>query len=104
MEISLFIIGILVSIIVIMVIGISINYVALKSLKKEFTDYLEIQRVNDINTKNDENVKWKSVNEEKLEIRAKIEKVAKITDDKINSFENKMYKDFDIKRNQSHRY
>jgi len=104
MEISLFIIGTLVSIIVIMVIGISINYVALKSLKKEFTDYLEIQRVNDINTKNDENVKWKSVNEEKLEIRAKIEKVAKITDDKINSFENKMYKDFDIKRNQSHRY
>jgi len=104
MEISLFIIGTLVSIIVIMVIGISINYVALKSLKKEFTDYLEIQRVNDINTKNDENVKWKSVNEEKLEIRAKIEKVAKITDDKINSFENKMYQDFDIKRNQSHRY
>ena len=104
MEISLFIIGTLVSIIVIMVIGISINYVALKSLKKEFTDYLEIQRVNDINTKNDENVKWRSVNEEKLEIRAKIEKVAKITDDKINSFENKMYKDFDIKRNQSHRY
>jgi|TARA_R110000803_G_scaffold80449_1_gene146287 hypothetical protein len=104
MEISLFIIGILVSIIVIMVIGISINYVAFKSLKKEFTDYLEIQRVNDINTKNDENVKWRSVNEEKLEIRAKIEKVAKITDDKINSFENKMYKDFDIKRNQSHGY
>ena len=104
MEISLFIIGILVSIIVIMVIGISINYVAFKSLKKEFIDYLEIQRVNDINTKNDENVKWRSVNEEKLEIRAKIEKVAKITDDKINSFENKMYKDFDIKRNQSHGY
>tara|TARA_R110001592_G_scaffold211652_2_gene463631 strand:- start:1025 stop:1339 length:315 start_codon:yes stop_codon:yes gene_type:complete len=104
MEISLFIIGILVSIIVIMVIGISINYVAFKSLKKEFTDYLEIQRVNDINTKNDENVKWRSVNEEKLEIRAKIEKVAKITNDKINSFENKMYKDFDIKRNQSHGY
>ena len=104
MEISLFIIGILVSIIVIMVIGISINYVAFKSLKKEFTDYLEIQRINDINTKNDENVKWRSVNEEKLEIRAKIEKVAKITDDKINSFENKMYKDFDIKRNQSHGY
>ena len=104
MEISLFIIGILVSIIVIMVIGISINYVAFKSLKKEFTNYLEIQRVNDINTKNDENVKWRSVNEEKLEIRAKIEKVAKITDDKINSFENKMYKDFDIKRNQSHGY
>tara|TARA_R110000796_G_scaffold139691_2_gene255801 strand:+ start:281 stop:595 length:315 start_codon:yes stop_codon:yes gene_type:complete len=104
MEISLFIIGILVSIIVIMVIGISINYVAFKSLKKEFTDYLEIQRVNDINTKNDENVKWRSVNEEKLEIRAKIEKVAKITDDKINSLEDKMYKDFDIKRNQSHGY
>ena len=104
MEISLFIIGILVSIIVIMVIGISINYVAFKSLKKEFTNYLEIQRVNDINTKNDENVKWRSVNEEKLEIRAKIEKVTKITDDKINSFENKMYKDFDIKRNQSHGY
>tara|TARA_R110001632_G_scaffold83478_1_gene184724 strand:- start:1058 stop:1372 length:315 start_codon:yes stop_codon:yes gene_type:complete len=104
MEISLFIIGILVSIIVIMVIGISINYVAFKSLKKEFTDYLEIQRVNDINTKNDENVKWRSVNEEKLEIRAKIEKVAKITNDKINSLEDKMYKDFDIKRNQSHGY
>ena len=35
MEISLFIIGTFISIIVIMVIGVSINYVAFKSLKEE---------------------------------------------------------------------
>lgn len=104
MEISLFIIGTLVSIIVIMVIGVSINYVAFKSLKKEFNDYKEIQRVKKVNFTNDDNVKWKSINEDVLEIYNKINESIQKNNSKIDILEKKMYKDFDGKRIQSHRY
>ena len=104
MEISLFIIGTLVSIIVIMVIGVSINYVAFKSLKKEFKDYKEIQRVKKVNFTNDDNVKWKSINEDVIEIYNKINESIQKNNSKIDILEKKMYRDFDGKRIQSHRY
>jgi|TARA_B100001094_G_C18164576_1_gene791288 uncharacterized membrane-anchored protein YhcB (DUF1043 family) len=101
MEISLFIIGTFISIIVIMVIGVSINYVAFKSLQEE---------VDKLNIASDHGFKdiYKQLENTQQELHSRITKteqsVVRHTDSKVDQLENKIKRNFDLYGQQGKPY
>ena len=101
MEITSFILGVIAVIAVMMVAITSVNYMAFKTLKKNFDDYVNsTERVlADIYKDNDF---------ARQELHSRIteteQAVVRHTDSRVDKLERKIYQDFDIKQNQSNTY
>lgn len=101
MEITSFILGVLAVIALAMVAITSVNYMAFKTLKQDFDNYVsgtervlaDIYRDNDIVR-----------NELHSRITETEQNVVRHTDSRVDKLERKIYSDFDIKRQQSRQY
>ena len=101
MEITSFILGVLAVIAIMMVAITSVNYMAFKTLKKNFDNYVSsTERVlADI---------YKDNETARQELHSRIteteQNLVRHTDSRVDKLENKVYSDFDIKRTQSRQY
>jgi len=101
MEITSFILGVLAVIAIMMIAITSVNYMAFKTLKKNFDNYVSsTERVfADIYRDNET---------ARQELHSRITEnegsVVRYTDSRVDKLENKIYSDFDIKRTQSRQY
>ncbi len=101
MEITSFILGVLAVIALAMVAITSVNYMAFKTLKRDFDDYTtSTERVfSDIYRDNETT---------QQELHSRIteteQALARHTDSRVDKLESKIYSDFDIKRTQSRQY
>ena len=101
MEITSFILGVLAIIAIMMVVITSVNYMAFKTLKRDFDDYVsgtekvlaDIYRDNDF---------------ARQELHSRIDEVeqnvVRHTDSRVDKLERKIYSDFDIKQIQKNTY
>ena len=101
MEITSFILGVLAIIVIMMVVITSVNYMAFKTLKRDFNDYVsgtekvlaDIYRDNDF---------------ARQELHSRITETEKAvvrhTDSRVDKLERKIYSDFDIKQIQKNTY
>ena len=101
MEITSFILGVLAVIAIMMVAITSVNYMAFKTLKRDFDNYV---------SKSDKSFyAYLQDNETtRQELHSRIteteQNVVRHTDSRVDKLESKIYSDFDIKRTQSHQY
>ena len=101
MEITSFILGVLAVIALAMVAITSVNYMAFKTLKQDFDNYVSgTERVLADIYKDNEMVR----NELHSRIDMLEQNVVRHTDSRVDKLENKIYSDFDIKRQQSRQY
>ena len=101
MEITSFILGVLAVIAIMMVAITSVNYMAFKTLKKNFDNYVSsTERVLADIYRDNENVQ----NELHSRITETEQNIVRHTDSRVDKLENKVYSDFDIKRTQSRQY
>ena len=101
MEITSFILGVLAVIAVAMVAITSVNYMAFKTLKRDFDNYINSnERVFSDIYRDNENTQQ--------ELHSRIteteQAVVRHTDSRVDKLESKIYSDFDIKRTQSRQY
>ena len=101
MEITSFILGVLAVIALAMVAITSVNYMAFKTLKKDFDNF---------KTSSDhefENI-YRRFEITDREVYSRIDEVeqnvVRHTDSRVDKLERKIYSDFDIKRQQSRQY
>jgi len=101
MEITSFILGVIAVIAIMMVAITSVNYMAFKTLKRDFDNYVSgTERVlADIYKDNDF---------ARQEIHSRIteteQAVVRHTDSRVDKLERKIYSDFDIKKQQRKQY
>jgi hypothetical protein len=101
MEITSFILGVIAVIAVMMVAITSVNYMAFKTLKKDFDNYVTTTEriLSDIYRDNETS---------RQELHSRIteteQALVRHTDSRVDKLESKIYSDFDIKRTQSHQY
>ena len=101
MEITSFILGVLAVIAIAMVAITSVNYMAFKTLKRDFDNYVSsTERVlADI---------YKDNERQGQELHSRItdteQALVRHTDSRVDKLESKIYSDFDIKRTQSRQY
>ena len=101
MEITSFILGVLAVIAIMMVAITSVNYMAFKTLKKDFDNYVTTTEriLSDIYRDNETS---------RQELHSRIteteQALARHTDSRVDKLESKIYSDFDIKRQQSRQY
>ena len=101
MEITSFILGVLAVIALAMVAITSVNYMAFKTLKQDFDNYINsTERVLADIYKDNEIVR----NELHSRIDDVEQNVVRHTDSRVDKLESKIYSDFDIKRQQSRQY
>ena len=101
MEITSFILGVLAVIALAMVAITSVNYMAFKTLKQDFDNYINsTERVLADIYKDNEIVR----NELHSRIDIVEQNVVRHTDSRVDKLESKIYSDFDIKRQQSRQY
>lgn len=101
MEITSFILGVLAVIAIMMVAITSVNYMAFKTLKRDFDNYINNnERVFSDIYRDNENTQQ--------ELHSRIteveQNVVRHADSRVDKLENKVYSDFDIKRIQSRQY
>tara|TARA_R110000744_G_scaffold85752_1_gene167594 strand:+ start:237 stop:542 length:306 start_codon:yes stop_codon:yes gene_type:complete len=101
MEITSFILGVCAIIVLLMIVGTSVNYMTTKILKREI-DNLNItsnQAFEDI---------YRQLENTRQELYSRIDEVeqniVRYTDSRVDKLESKIYSDFDIKRTQSRQY
>ena len=101
MEITSFILGVLAVIALAMVAITSVNYMAFKTLKQDFDNYVNsTERVlADIYRDNET-----AQQELHSRITETEQNVVRHTDSRVDKLESKIYSDFDIKRIQYHQY
>ena len=101
MEITSFILGVLAVIAVMMVAITSVNYMAFKTLKKNFDNYV-------MSTENVLKDIYQDNNRVQDELHSRIDSVVQSafqhTDSRVDRLESKIYKDFDIKQTQTNTY
>ena len=101
MEITSFILGVLAVIAIMMVAITSVNYMAFKTLKKNFDNYV-------MSTENVLKDIYKDNETARQELHSRIteteQNLVRHTDSRVDKLENKVYSDFDIKRTQSRQY
>tara|TARA_B110000263_G_scaffold109376_1_gene95636 strand:+ start:78 stop:383 length:306 start_codon:yes stop_codon:yes gene_type:complete len=101
MEITSFILGVCAVIILMMVVGTFVNYMAIKTLKLQF-DNLD-KYANRIEQKTNQRINTEiqdlsqSANNDDKEI-------VKYIDSRVDKLEDKIYTDFDIKKKQTKKY
>ena len=101
MEITSFILGVIAVIAVMMVAITSVNYMAFKTLKRDFDNYVTTTEriLSDIYRDNETS---------RQELHSRIteteQALVRHTDSRVDKLESKIYSDFDIKRTQSHQY
>ena len=101
MEITSFILGVLAVIALAMVAITSVNYMAFKTLKQDFDNYVSgTERVLADIYKDNEMVR----NELHSRIDIVEQNVVRHTDSRVDKLESKIYSDFDNKRQQSRQY
>ena len=101
MEITSFILGVIAVIAIIMVAITSVNYMAFKTLKRDFDNYVSsTERVLADIYRDNENV----LNELHSRITEVEQNVVRHADSRVDKLESKIYSDFDIKRTQSRQY
>ena len=101
MEITSFILGVLAVIALAMVAITSVNYMAFKTLKRDFDNYINsTERVLSDIYRDNENV----LNELHSRITETEQNVVRHTDSRVDKLESKIYSDLDIKRQQSRQY
>jgi len=101
MEITSFILGVLAVIAIMMVAITSVNYMAFKTLKRDF-DNLNLSSDHEF-----ENIyrRLEITDQEVYSRIAEVEQnVVRHTDSRVDKLESKIYSDFDIKRTQSRQY
>ena len=101
MEITSFILGVLAVIAIMMVAITSVNYMAFKTLKRDFDNYVS-------NTERVFADIYKDNEFARQELHSRIteteQAVVRHTDSRVDKLESKIYSDFDIKRIQSRQY
>lgn len=101
MEITSFILGVLAVIALAMVAITSVNYMAFKTLKRDFDNYVSsTERVLADIYRDNENI----LNELHSRITETEQNVVRHTDSRVDKLESKIYSDLDIKRQQSRQY
>jgi len=101
MEITSFILGVIAVIAVMMVAITSVNYMAFKTLKRDFDNYVTTTEriLSDIYRDNETS---------RQELHSRIteteQALARHTDSRVDKLESKIYSDFDVKRTQSRQY
>ena len=101
MEITSFILGVLVVIAIMMVAITSVNYMAFRTLKRDFDNYVSgTERVLADIYRDNENIQ----NELHSRITETEQNLVRHTDSRVDKLESKIYSDFDIKRTQSRQY
>ena len=101
MEITSFILGVLAVIAIMMVAITSVNYMAFKTLKKNFDNYVSsTERVLADIYRDNETAR----DELHSRITETEQNVVRHTDSRVDKLESKVYSDFDIKRTQSRQY
>jgi len=101
MEITSFILGVLAVIAIMMVAITSVNYMAFRTLKRDFDNYVSsTEKVLADIYRDNENV----LNELHSRITEVENNVVRHTDSRVDKLESKIYSDFDIKRTQSRQY
>ncbi len=101
MEITSFILGVLAVIAIMMVAITSVNYMAFKTLKRDFDNYVSsTERVLADIYRDNENI----LNELHSRITETEQNVVRHTDSRVDKLESKIYSDLDIKRQQARQY
>ena len=101
MEITSFILGVLAVIAIMMVAITSVNYMAFRTLKKNFDNYVRgTERVLADIYRDNETAR----DELHSRITETEQNVVRHTDSRVDKLESKVYSDFDIKRTQSRQY
>jgi hypothetical protein len=101
MEITSFILGVLAVIALAMIAITSVNYMAFKTLKRDFDNYVSSTEkvLADIYRDND-----RIRDELHSRINTVEQNVVRHADSRVDKLESKIYSDFDIKRTQSRQY
>ena len=101
MEITSFILGVCAIIVLLMIVGTSVNYMTTKILKRE------INNLNISSTHTFEDI-YRQLENIRQELYSRIDEVeqnvVRHTDSRVDKLERKIYSDFDIKRTQSRQY
>ena len=101
MEITSFILGVLAVIAIMMVAITSVNYMAFKTLKRDFDNYVSsTEKVFANIYRDNETIQ----NELHSRITETEQAVVRHTDSRVDKLESKIYSDFDVKRIQSRQY
>ena len=101
MEITSFILGVLAVIAIMMVAITSVNYMAFKTLKRDFDNYVSsTEKVLSNIYRDNETIQ----NELHSRITETEQAVVRHTDSRVDKLESKIYSDFDVKRTQSRQY
>jgi len=101
MELTSFILGVCAVIMLLMIAGTSVNYMAFKTLKRDFDNYVSsTERVLADIYRDNENIQ----NELHSRITETEQNVVRHTDSRVDKLESKVYSDLDIKRQQSRQY
>ena len=101
MELTSFILGVCAVIMLLMIAGTSVNYMAFKTLKRDFDNYVSsTERVLGDIYRDNENIQ----NELHSRITETEQNLVRHTDSRVDKLESKVYSDLDIKRQQSRQY
>lgn len=101
MEITSFILGVLAVIAIMMVAITSVNYMAFKTLKRDFDNYVSNTERVFADIYKDNEFARQVLHSRITEVE---ENVVRHTDSRVDKLESKIYSDFDIKRTQSRQY
>ena len=101
MEITSFILGVIAVIAVMMVAITSVNYMAFKTLKRDFDNYVSSTEKVLADIYRDNETQGQELHSRITETE---QTLARHTDSRVDKLENKVYSDFDIKRTQSRQY
>ncbi len=101
MEITSFILGVLAVIAIMMVVITSVNYMAFKTLKRDFDNYVSSTERVFANIYRDNETQGQELHSRITETE---QNLARHTDSRVDKLESKIYSDFDVKRTQSRQY
>ena len=101
MEITSFILGVLAVIAIMMVAITSVNYMAFKTLKRDFDNYINSTEKVLSDIYRDNETQGQELHSRITEIE---QALARHTDSRVDKLESKIYSDFDVKRTQSRQY
>jgi hypothetical protein len=101
MEITSFILGVCAVILIMMVAGTSVNYLAFKTLKRDFDNHVtSVGRILDDIYRDNETAQ----NELHSRINTVEQNVVRHTDSRVDKLESKIFNDFDVKQKQRKQY
>jgi hypothetical protein len=101
MEITSFILGVCAVILIMMVAGTSVNYLAFKTLKRDFDNHVtSVGRILDDIYRDNETAQ----NELHSRINTVEQNVVRHTDSRVDKLESKIFNDFDVKQKERKQY